>query len=526
MPRPGSVRGGEETRPPYRDSDLESCKRAAESRSRRLIGDNNPHFPWEKYLMKEKDLKGMKKPLRKYYEKNNILIHQYLYIDRLLDSSIPHFLIQEYQHTHQSTRNDTEHTTESAVNGGDTHPSKKQASHGGAEADSRVETSNHSRTSTATTKNGQSSPVLKVKRTPKALYSLPSSERTPLLGDPALGDDAEAAGKNSLAKYHQADHKLQDDDVQSKSSIAPGSSSSEFGGYDQEGGGRAVRIAIYVNAFANFVLLVLKLIVILLTSSLSVLASLVDAALDFLSTGIIWLTTWLISRKSPYQYPTGRRKLEPLGVLVFAIIIIISFLQIMVECFRRLIGADHSIVQLTLPAIAIMVGTIVVKGACWFYCHLIPDSSVQALAQDAVTDVFFNTFSIIFPLVGYYASLWWLDPLGGLLLSMVVVFQWGQTSFIHIRRLSGHAASANQRNVLLYLTMRFAESIKQVQGLQAYHAGDKLNVEVDIVLDENMELKDSHDVAESLQYMLESVPYVDRVSSSLDFVPILLRLQC
>jgi hypothetical protein len=43
--------------------------------------------------------------------------------------------------------------------------------------------------------------------------------------------------------------------------------------------------------------------------------------------------------------------------------------------------------------------------------------------------------------------------------------------------------------------MRFAKTIKQIQGLQAYHAGDKLNVEVDIVLDASTSLKDSHDLA-------------------------------
>jgi hypothetical protein len=42
--------------------------------------------------------------------------------------------------------------------------------------------------------------------------------------------------------------------------------------------------------------------------------------------------------------------------------------------------------------------------------------------------------------------------------------------------------------------------------LQAYHVGDKLNVEVDIVLDERTSLRDSHDLGESLQYVLESVP--------------------
>ena len=50
--------------------------------------------------------------------------------------------------------------------------------------------------------------------------------------------------------------------------------------------------------------------------------------------------------------------------------------------------------------------------------------------------------------------------------------------------------------------MRFAKSINRIQGLQAYHAGDKLNVEVDIVVDEHTSLRDSHDLGESLQYVL------------------------
>lgn len=65
--------------------------------------------------------------------------------------------------------------------------------------------------------------------------------------------------------------------------------------------------------------------------------------------------------------------------------------------------------------------------------------------------------------------------------------------------------------------MRFAKTIKQIQGLQVYHSGDKLNAEVDIVLDGSMSLKDSHDLGESLQYVLESVPVVDRAFVHLDY---------
>ena len=83
--------------------------------------------------------------------------------------------------------------------------------------------------------------------------------------------------------------------------------------------------------------------------------------------------------------------------------------------------------------------------------------------------------------------------------------------------LTGASASADERNILLYLTMRFAKTIKKIQGLQAYHSGDKLNVEVDIVLDEHTSLRDSHDLGESLQYVLESVPSVDRAFVHMDY---------
>jgi cation diffusion facilitator family transporter len=338
----------------------------------------------------------------------------------------------------------------------------------------------------------------KVKRTPKNLYRLPESgETTPLLRVPSdLDEEPRASEEDNYPVVDMPDWVPEEDE----DSASP-----------------TVKFAIYLNLVANTILLILKIIVTVLTSSVSVLASMVDAALDFLSTAIVWTTTWLISNVDQYQYPVGRRRLEPIGVLVFSVIMITAFFQVALEGFNKLTGPDHNIVQLTGPAIAIMAATVVVKFLCWLYCRLINNSSVQALAQDAMTDVVFNIFSIIFPLVGYFAKIWWLDPLGGILLALYVIVNWSFTTGTHIRNLTGAAATADERNVLLYLTMRFAKTIKQIQGLQAYHAGDKLNVEVDLVLDEHTTLRDSHDLGESLQYVLESVPYVDRAFVHLDY---------
>ncbi|KAH8815179.1 hypothetical protein F5884DRAFT_771365 [Xylogone sp. PMI_703] len=427
-------------------------------RSQRLIGNSNPRYRWERYWKTEEELSKMRKPIRKYYERTNSLIQQYIYIDRLLDSSLPHDLLNEYANNNVAVPATI--CEESGASTGDASASPV----------------------------GDQHPPKKVKRTPRDIYKV-SVESTPLLQE--CEDDEGYDGPRPDIPG------VEDDAVESNDPV--------------------VRVAIYINLIANTVLLGGKIAVIALTSSLSVLASLVDAALDFLSTAIVWTTSKLIERQDQYRYPVGRRRLEPLGVLVFSVIMVTSFFQVSLECVSRLTSEDHSIIELGLPSLIIMASTVLIKALCWLWCRLIRNSSVQALAQDAETDVIFNIFSIIFPLVGFYLKLWWLDALGGLLLSFFVIFNWAGTSAGHIRNLTGAAATPDERNVLLYLTMRFAKTIKQIQGLQAYHAGDKLNVEVDIVLDEGTSLKDSHDLGESLQYVLESVPTVDRAFVHLDY---------
>lgn len=283
---------------------------------------------------------------REYYERNNCLIQQYIYIDRLLDSSLPHNLLNEYNH----------------------HPEASSAQDSSQDLSVPSTICEEPTTPGSEASNGASAAPKKVKRTPKDIYKVPTEE-TPLFAD------------------------AEDEDVDGPKPEIPGMEDDSV-----ESGDRIVIIAVYVNLAANFILLMGKIAVIVLSSSLSVLASLVDAALDFLSTAIIWTTTRMIARQDSYHYPVGRRRLEPIGVLVFSVIMVTSFFQVGLECFNRLTSGDHSIIELGLPAILIMTSTVLIKFGCWLFCRLIKNSSVQALAQDAMTDVVFNIFSIIFPL--------------------------------------------------------------------------------------------------------------------------------
>ena len=246
-------------------------------RSQLLIGNSNPRYRWERYYKSDEELKKMKKPIREYYERNNYLIHHYMYIDRLLDSSLPHNLIQEYSTLESGSVRIPSTISEETASPNATPSMSIPHGYG-------IDTPSLS----AISRDTNSHQAVKVKRTPKNLYKLPEDdERTPLIGH-------------------------EDEDPQSLSSTMPEWVPEE----DEDTDSPIVRIALYINLAANTVLLILKIIVAIMTSSLSVIASLVDAALDFLSTAIVGITSWMIARQDQYAYPVGRRRLEPIGVLV------------------------------------------------------------------------------------------------------------------------------------------------------------------------------------------------------------------
>lgn len=95
--------------------------------------------------------------------------------------------------------------------------------------------------------------------------------------------------------------------------------------------------------------------------------------------------------------------MEPLGIIVFAVIITTSFSQVLVTSIQRLTDPNKMVEELDLSAasLIVLVANIIVKTVLWIWCLSIKgSSSVQALAQDHENDVVFNIASTVFPVVG------------------------------------------------------------------------------------------------------------------------------
>ncbi|SNX88039.1 related to cation diffusion facilitator 10 [Melanopsichium pennsylvanicum] len=291
---------------------------------------------------------------------------------------------------------------------------------------------------------------------------------------------------------------------------------------------RSVQFAININLLVNILLLAGKGFAVLSSNSVSLIASLVDSALDLLSTVIIFATSKAIAYRSwrtMYKYPVGKQRLEPLGVVIFSVLMIASFAQVLIESMGRLRDVlssgsqdPDSASSLPLIGVAFMLATIGIKTVMWLLYRSSKSSGVRAVAQDAENDVVFNIASLIFPIVGTRLGWSALDPIGGIVLSMYIIYEWVETLWETVSKLSGAVASSTEISKCLYCVVRF-NSVNSVSAFELFHSGDNLIVEADIVLPHSISLKESHDLGEIITYCTENIGGVERSYIHLDYNP-------
>ena len=83
-------------------------------------------------------------------------------------------------------------------------------------------------------------------------------------------------------------------------------------------------------------------------------------------------------------------------------------------------------------------------------------------------------------------------------------------------RLSGAAVDTGLQQKLTYLAFRFSPLVDGFKSINAYHAGDGVWTEMDLLLDEKTPLNKAHDIAETLQYCCEGLKEVDRAFVTTD----------
>ncbi|KAF0686852.1 Aste57867_21380 [Aphanomyces stellatus] len=284
---------------------------------------------------------------------------------------------------------------------------------------------------------------------------------------------------------------------------------------------RQAQCAITATILANIVLACAKTYAAIASGSLAVLSSLVDSMLDLMSQALFWFSNRYMHTRD-VKYPAGRRRLEPIAVIVSATLMGMASLEVVQKSIATLVAGITGhlpLLDMGFPTLVILATTIVVKLMLWFLCsqiaHVSP--SAAALAQDHRNDVFSNGVAVITSIVGHYRSdFWYFDPIGAIAISIYITLSWVATGKEQVERLVG--LRANNAFVDRVRAIADAHHPKLKSDIvRAYHFGNNFLVELDVVLPEEMRVQESHDISLALQIKVEALNQVERAFVHVDY---------
>ncbi|CAG9464346.1 unnamed protein product [Pedinophyceae sp. YPF-701] len=293
---------------------------------------------------------------------------------------------------------------------------------------------------------------------------------------------------------------------------------------DGEEVGRLAQWATVLSIASNIILLFAKGWVFFSTLSMSVLASFADSVVDLASQGVLLLAARAAHQRDA-RFPVGRTRLNTVSVMLCAGIMSVALLEVIQESIEKLWVniRDHTqpVLELTGYMYAIMLAATGVKLSVWIGCKMAlrrgKSNTLEALAIDARVDFFANTWAIgMAAAASRSPDQWWLDPAGGIMIAVWGLWSWGSLTNEQVNNLVGRAASEDFVQRVREVVDTHHDLVKH-DSVRAYHFGESLFVELEVIMPASMTVAESHDIAVMLQHKVEALPFVERCFVHVDY---------
>ncbi|KAJ5615221.1 hypothetical protein N7537_000335 [Penicillium hordei] len=279
------------------------------------------------------------------------------------------------------------------------------------------------------------------------------------------------------------------------------------------------RIAVYGSFAANIILSVIQVYGAVSSGSLSLFTTMADAVFDPMSNLTLLLCNKAVNRVDPRKFPAGKARIETAGNICFCFLMTaVSFIIIAFSIRELVSGSEEETQSFHLPSVIAVAVAFATKFALFLYCWALRNqvSQIRILWEDHRNDLFINGFGILTS-VGGSKLRWWIDPMGAIILSVLVSALWLHSAYGEFQLLVGVTADTKMQQLITYIAMTHSPVITAIDTVRAYTSGPRLLVEVDVVMDAEASLRATHDVAEELQIKLESLPDVERAYVHVDY---------
>jgi divalent metal cation (Fe/Co/Zn/Cd) transporter len=222
------------------------------------------------------------------------------------------------------------------------------------------------------------------------------------------------------------------------------------------------KIAVRGSFAANIMLAILQVYAGASSGSLSLLTTMADALFDPMSNLTLILSNRAVKRVDPRKFPSGKARIETVGNIFFCfvmnavswILIVVSILEIVQHDPKE---RTNKFYLTSTIAVAVAFCT---KLALFCYCWALRNvySQVRILWEDHRNDLLINGFGVATSVLGAKV-IWWIDPMGSIILSVLISFLWLKTAYTEFQLLIGITTDTETLQWITYICMSLIEPV-------------------------------------------------------------------
>ncbi|KAL1999255.1 hypothetical protein VTN02DRAFT_4819 [Thermoascus thermophilus] len=213
------------------------------------------------------------------------------------------------------------------------------------------------------------------------------------------------------------------------------------------------RIAVYGSFAANVVLSAVQVYGAVASGSLSLFTTMADAIFDPMSNLTLLLCHQAVNRVNPRKFPAGKARIETAGNICFCFLMTAVSLILIAFSARELhAGSASETSDFHLPSVVAVAVAFATKFALFLYCWALRNqfSQIRILWEDHRNDLFINGFGLLTS-VGGSKLRWWIDPMGAIILSVLVAGLWLKTAYSEFELLIGVTADIQTQQLITYI---------------------------------------------------------------------------
>jgi cation diffusion facilitator family transporter len=179
-----------------------------------------------------------------------------------------------------------------------------------------------------------------------------------------------------------------------------------------------------LSVFSNTVLIIMKLIVGIISGSVSIISEAIHSSMDLIAALIAFFAVRVSDTPPDDKHPYGHGKVENISGVIEGILILVAAVMIIVEAIKKLIGEPFELDSIWIGSLVMLISAVINTIVSRKLYKVARQSNSVALEADALhlkTDVFTSLGVAVGLGLIMLTGVKWLDPVVAILVAFFII---------------------------------------------------------------------------------------------------------